>query len=174
MSIIETLKQEIAEQLQEAEVALDPPTKPGASFWIDFRLGQRSAAVEYRPGMGFGVSSTPSDGYGEGPDEVYGDVPAIMTRLVQILRGGQRTEPPRDVLLRQLRETRRISQEELANLLGVQQAAVSKLERRNDMSISSLSRLIAALGGALEVYARFPEYTVKICQFKEADEKPAK
>jgi ribosome-binding protein aMBF1 (putative translation factor) len=59
--------------------------------------------------------------------------------------------------LRELREARGRSQEQLAERLGVNQAAVSKMERRADMYISSLRDFVEAMGGELEIVATFPD-----------------
>jgi len=72
--------------------------------------------------------------------------------------------------LQELRRARELSQEELAQALGVNQATVSKLERRTDMYISTLRRFIEALGGELEITARFREGSVRIGQFEDIDE----
>jgi len=69
--------------------------------------------------------------------------------------------------LNELRRAREISQEELARQLHVKQAAVSKLERRTDMYISTLRRAITAMGGNLEINAKFPDGTVRISQFED-------
>ncbi|WP_165068523.1 XRE family transcriptional regulator [Paludisphaera rhizosphaerae] len=70
--------------------------------------------------------------------------------------------------LRQLREARRQSQEELAAKLHVQQAAVSKIERRTDVYISTLRKYVEAMGGVLEITAKFPDQPpVKLTQFSE-------
>jgi hypothetical protein len=53
----------------------------------------------------------------------------------------------------------------LAKILGVNQAAVSKLERRADMYVSTLQSFVKAMGGELKITARFPEGTVEINQF---------
>ena len=72
-----------------------------------------------------------------------------------------------EATLRQLREARHRSQEQIAQTLGIQQAAVSKMERRTDMYISTLRNLIRAMGGELEVTARFPDRPpVRINQFR--------
>jgi transcriptional regulator with XRE-family HTH domain len=55
-----------------------------------------------------------------------------------------------------------VSQVELAELIGIKQAAISKIERRSDISVSTLRRLVNALGGELELNARFPDHTVSI------------
>jgi very-short-patch-repair endonuclease len=69
--------------------------------------------------------------------------------------------------LAELREARRLTQETLAGMLGNRQAAVSKIERRADMYVSTLRRYVEALGGELEIIARFPEGDVRIKQFEE-------
>ena len=173
MNAIEILKQQIGRELPGVSFQDDPPPRVGGSYWLNIQLGDRAAVVEWRPNMGFGLSSLPSGGYGEGPDEVYETVSSVAERLLLVLRDGQTTEPPREALLRKLRETRRISQEELATSLGVNQSAVSKMERRTDMNISSLRKLIEALGGDLELYARFPGYAVRISQFEDSEEDEA-
>jgi transcriptional regulator with XRE-family HTH domain len=67
--------------------------------------------------------------------------------------------------LHELRQARERSQEELARELKVGQPAVAKLERRTDMYVSNLRRYIEALGGSLEITARFPEGAVSITNF---------
>jgi predicted XRE-type DNA-binding protein len=69
------------------------------------------------------------------------------------------------VSLEQLREGLGISQEELANVLDVQQPAISKLVRRADMKVSTLRDLIAAMGGELHITATFPDRSVEIDNF---------
>ena len=64
--------------------------------------------------------------------------------------------------LHELRKARTVSQDELARKLAVGQPAVAKLERRGDMYVSNLRRYIEALGGALEIVARFPDGAVTI------------
>ncbi len=71
--------------------------------------------------------------------------------------------------LQELRHVRMLSQEQLASKLKVKQATVSKLERRTDMYISTLRSFIKAMGGDLEITAKFPDGTVRINQFKDTD-----
>lgn len=68
--------------------------------------------------------------------------------------------------LGELRRARAMTQEAIAEALGVKQATVSKLERRADMYVSTLARFIAALGGELEIIARFPDGAMRINQFR--------
>lgn len=61
------------------------------------------------------------------------------------------------------------SQEEVADLLKVTQGYVSKLERQNDMLVSNLYAYVQALGGEVEIRAKFPDREVQITQFGEID-----
>jgi predicted XRE-type DNA-binding protein len=72
------------------------------------------------------------------------------------------------VSLEQLREGLGISQEELANVMDVQQPAISKLVRRPDMKVSTLRELIAAMGGEMHITATFAGRSVEIDNFKSA------
>jgi len=74
--------------------------------------------------------------------------------------------------LADLRQARRLTQEDTAEILGNRQAAVSKIERRTDMHVSTLRRYVEALGGELEIIAHFPEGDVRISQFEEGWSKP--
>ena len=67
--------------------------------------------------------------------------------------------------LDQLREGLGLSQEELANVMDVQQPAISKLVRRTDMKVSTLRELIAAMGGELHITATFADRSVEIANF---------
>jgi DNA-binding Xre family transcriptional regulator len=64
--------------------------------------------------------------------------------------------------LEQLRVARQLTQTNLAQVLGVNQSAVSKMEKRTDMYLSTLRSYIEAMGGTLEIQAVFPEGAVRI------------
>ena len=72
--------------------------------------------------------------------------------------------------LQELRQARALSQQELAEVLGLNQATVSKLERRTDMYLSSLRRFVEAMGGELEISASFPDGRVRIQLFEDLEE----
>jgi transcriptional regulator with XRE-family HTH domain len=76
--------------------------------------------------------------------------------------------------LQELRHARNLSQEQLARSLSVKQAAVSKLEQRTDMYISTLRNFINAMGGDLEIVAKFPDGSVQISQFEDIPAKAEK
>jgi len=63
----------------------------------------------------------------------------------------------RDLSLRELRRARAMTQDQLAADLHVGQASIAKLERRTDMYLSTLRRFVEAMGGELEIVARFPD-----------------
>ncbi len=67
-----------------------------------------------------------------------------------------------EMALSDLRKALDVSQEDLANALHVQQPAVAKMERRSDIRLSNLRRMIEAMGGNLEIKAHFPQGDVKI------------
>jgi predicted transcriptional regulator len=69
--------------------------------------------------------------------------------------------------LEELRDALRLTQQHLAETLQVDQSAISKLERRTDMYVSTLERFIEAMGGRLEIRAVFPEGSVRITQFEK-------
>ena len=72
--------------------------------------------------------------------------------------------------LQELRQARKMSQEQIAKNLHTRQSNVSRIEKRTDMYISTLRSVIKAMGGDLEIVARFPDGDVRINQFEELDE----
>jgi predicted transcriptional regulator len=74
--------------------------------------------------------------------------------------------------LEELRQARSHTQQELARALHVGQPAVAKMERRADMYVSNLRRYVEALGGTLEITARFPNGAVSITNFSEIADSP--
>ena len=72
--------------------------------------------------------------------------------------------------LYELRQARGLTQKMLAEVLHVNQPSVAKMEKRTDMYISTLRSHIQAMGGELDIIARFPDgSTVKIGNFSEID-----
>jgi len=71
--------------------------------------------------------------------------------------------------LNELRQARGLSQKMLAEILHVQQPSIAKLEKRTDMYLSTLRSHIEAMGGQLELVARFPDGAVKISNFSDLE-----
>lgn len=72
-----------------------------------------------------------------------------------------------ELLLTELRQAVGPTQKELAQRLGIAQPTLSRLEKQSDMQITTLQRLVEALGGQLQIIARFPKGQVMITQFDE-------
>lgn len=72
--------------------------------------------------------------------------------------------------LQELRKARELSQVQLAKALETSQSEVSKIERRTDLYVGMLRSYIEAMGGQLELIARFPDGTVRINQFRDLEE----
>jgi DNA-binding XRE family transcriptional regulator len=73
-----------------------------------------------------------------------------------------------EMLLSELRKSVGVTQEELAETLGIKQPSLSKLESQDDIQVSTLRRLIEGLGGELEIVAHMPGGDIRIGQFKRA------
>lgn len=73
-----------------------------------------------------------------------------------------------EMLLAEIRRAVGLTQEEVAASLGIKQPSLSRLESQDDMQISTLRRLVAALGGELEIIAHLPGGAIRITQFQDA------
>ena len=168
MNDIERLKECVARELPNATLLLQVPNppRPTAAWWLDVEHQGHHVAVEWKPRRGFGVTS-PAEGLGDGAEETYDDVDATARRILELVREKRRTEPPAARALAALRQQRRFSQEDLAKALNIRQAAVSKMERRGDMHVSTLRKAVSAMGGELELRARFPDAVVLISDIGE-------
>lgn len=62
-----------------------------------------------------------------------------------------------ELTLRDLRKARDLTQERMAELLAIGQDSVSRLEQRSDLLLSTLRSYVNAMGGSLELVARFPD-----------------
>ncbi|HAT8178172.1 TPA: transcriptional regulator [Legionella pneumophila] len=62
-----------------------------------------------------------------------------------------------EMTLRDLRVALEKTQEDLGAILHMKQDGISRLEKRSDMLISTLSKYISAMGGSLKLMAEFPD-----------------
>lgn len=74
----------------------------------------------------------------------------------------------KEMPLHELRAARHLTQQQLAQTLDMTQAAVSQLEQRTDVYLSTLENFVEAMGGRLELYAVFPDWKVKLSLEREA------
>jgi len=72
-----------------------------------------------------------------------------------------------EMALSDLRQALDLTQEELAKSLHMKQAAISKFEHQSDIYLSTLRRILFAMGAELKIVAQFPEGTVLINQFDD-------
>ena len=79
-----------------------------------------------------------------------------------------------DMPLAELREARQMTQTALAEILDVNQPAISKIERQADMYVSTLRTVVEAMGGHLSLQAVFPEGRVEITQFGDSKQRREK
>jgi transcriptional regulator with XRE-family HTH domain len=59
--------------------------------------------------------------------------------------------------LAEMRKGRKISQAKMAEVLGIGQMQISRLERRKDPRLSTMQRTVAVMGGHLTLLATFPD-----------------
>jgi DNA-binding Xre family transcriptional regulator len=74
----------------------------------------------------------------------------------------------KEMPLHELRAARQLTQQQLARALGMSQAAVSQLEQRTDVYLSTLENFVEAMGGRLEMYAVFPDGKVRLSLERDA------
>ena len=170
---IDILVRLLKKRIPKVSVSVDKPSRPTGNWFLDVKSGDRTFAVEFRPSLGFGLSSIPAGGFGEGPDEFVDDEASAAARIASLVRSGARTRPQRVQVLQELREKRQLSQVALADRLGVKQPTVSKIERRDDVNVSTLRRFVEALGGKLHITAEFKDGSVEIGLSDRGDAAPA-
>ena len=159
MNPIEQLRDDLAGRFPGLPLELDGPAGGDGPWFLDVPRGEGlpPVIVEWRPGRGFGVSTPDGEDYGAGPDEVYPDGRAALDRTVRLILSGGRSEPPRAARLGELRRSRGLSQAELAGRAGVKQANIARIESRGDLKVSTLARVVAAMGARLVIRAHFPD-----------------
>ena len=69
-----------------------------------------------------------------------------------------------EMSLRDLRKARELTQEHMAEMLGIGPEGISRLEKRSDLLISTLRNYVARMGGRLELVVRFPDRPAVLLQ----------
>lgn len=137
--------------------SLKPQIEPGGekagNWWIDL-LGKKRITIEWRPEFGFGFSVGDAKGYGEGPAEIFRSPARAAHRVMQLIAPQPASTPTG---LRAVRELYGVTQDQIATRLKKGQAAISRLETRNDSKIETISKYVQALGGKMEIRAVFPD-----------------
>lgn len=78
---------------------------------------------------------------------------------------GRAREMLQEMALADVRKARAQTQQGLAKALSVNQAWVSRMERQTDMYLSTLRGYVEALGGKLELNAKFDDCTIPLASF---------
>lgn len=158
---IAAFSQSLAVFIPNAEVKIDRPRDPSGEWWLDVACNDFRSNVAWRPNQGFGVFTRPPE-FADRPDEIYQPPALAAQRLGQLY--GHRTSSAESMPLwlneiRQLRGTAQIS---LAETMSKSQAAISQLERREDIRLSTLRRYLMAMGGRLEMRVVFDEFSASV------------
>lgn len=157
MNPIERMRGELAARFPASAIDLDAPVDPSGPWSLTAaRPGHRPIVVEWRPGRGFGLSTPGADDYGAGPDEVITSSRMATERIDHLIRSGEGTDPGRPVGLDDLRLSVWMTQADFASALGIDQANISRAERGRGLRLATLNGIVAAMGGRLEVRAKFP------------------
>jgi DNA-binding XRE family transcriptional regulator len=156
---IQEFKRLLKHSLPHCAITVDAPDHAGGNWLVDVTVGKRRQTVEYRPSKGFGLFREHA-GYGEGPAEVYRTPERAAQRLVQLMTAAHRKGT--HLNFKDIRELYGHSQVQLARKVGIKQSAISRFEKRDEVKLSTLAAAIKALGGKLELRARFADSDVAI------------
>jgi transcriptional regulator with XRE-family HTH domain len=76
-----------------------------------------------------------------------------------------------EMTLRDLRQARQMTQVQVAQQLNIGQDAVSRMEKRTDLHISTLMEAIRAMGGELQLIVKFPDRpSVRLSGFQDLED----
>ena len=92
----------------------------------------------------------------------FSELRSKMAPDSQVRAKARTAEMLREVRLAELRKARDLTQQQLAAELKVNQAWISKVEHQADMYLSTLRAYVEAVGGELEINARFGEEIIRI------------
>jgi DNA-binding transcriptional regulator YiaG len=101
----------------------------------------------------------------------FSELRARMTPAAQAEAKAEAFRLDEEMDLAEVRRALKLSQQEISQTLQIGQGAVAKIEKRTDMYVSTLRRFIEAMGGQLEIVARFSDHSVKIKNFADLAEK---
>lgn len=161
MSPVDQLSQDLKTQFPDAEIEIRKSDDPNGFQFLNLLVGNFEVGVEWKSEHGFGISSFRDDsssleGMFDAPSEWYSTEQGAFHRVASLVFDLRSTRP-RPVKIADLRQERGLSQEDVSRQLSVKQATYSKLERREDVKVSSLRRVVEAMGGKLLIQAIFKD-----------------
>jgi transcriptional regulator with XRE-family HTH domain len=74
------------------------------------------------------------------------------------------------MLISEIRTLMGMTQQQLADAAGMERPNVARVEKQDDIQVSTLRRLVEALGGELEITFKLPDRRISISQFHPPDE----
>jgi transcriptional regulator with XRE-family HTH domain len=98
----------------------------------------------------------------------FSDLKARMSPEARVRAEARTKDMIAEMLLTEIRQLVGLTQEDVARKLGIKQPTLSKLESQDDMYISTLRRLVEALGGKLEMVVHLPAGDIRIQQFEKS------
>jgi len=152
----------LEQECPDATVSIDVPHDPKGEWWLDIASGGFRTEVGWREAFGFGVFTSEEAGFGDRPDEIYKKFGDACTRVCQLEAHWRRSKSVGAMGLRDLRHLVGTPQTELATALKTNQAAVSRLENREDLLLSSLVHYVAAMGGELKMRVKFKDFEAPV------------
>ncbi len=139
MNEMELMHAVLSHVFPSAQISLEKPLHQDGFWSMDVRLSVGyHLAIDWREASGFGLTSDAEHGYGEPADEHFTDFEAALMRSVKLIKNRMETLAPYAVRMKELRQKLKLSQEEVAGRMGINQAAVSKLEGREDSRVATL------------------------------------
>jgi transcriptional regulator with XRE-family HTH domain len=90
-------------------------------------------------------------------DDVIASMPKERQKAIEVRGNELLAKVKRRMTLAEVRKGRKITQAKIAELLGIGQMQVSRLEKRKDPRLSTMQRTVAAMGGHLTLLATFPD-----------------
>ena len=151
----------LREFIDGVKLAVDKPDDVNGIWWLEVVCGDFRTTASWAPQVGFGVFTDESS-FGARPDELY-RLPEMAAQRIAFLCEHWRQHRTLEPLW--LGEVRRLTgsvQAHLATALSINQPAVSRLESRDDVKLSSLDSYVRAMGGRLEMRVHFSNWQAVI------------
>jgi DNA-binding Xre family transcriptional regulator len=167
MNAIERFKHNLNREYPDLEVRISPPLHEGGVWHLDVDRGKDLPIIvlEWRPDRGYGLSVVEGNDFSTHPDEIYTNENEAFQRAKELIQTNGRTDPDRELRVGELRQLLGVSQQELAERIGIQQANISRFENRGDFRVSTLAKIASALNGSLAVFVEFPNGTTRRLKF---------
>ncbi len=154
---------ETVERLRKLDfsVEVDSPSDQSGETFLDIAKGDFITQVSFRPNLGIGIFISEAT-YGQRPDEVYRNAEKAANRVEQLYRQFEKSGSVGYLTLLDMRKLNKFSQVELAEALAIKQPSVNRIEKRENVKFETLVKLIAAMGGRLEMRVVFDEMEARL------------